>query len=108
MAMQITGAIPIPYGTYRMNRVYGIALKPKWKLRLLNHFSNIFKDLGNSLISHQLKIIKQFPYFFSSEEVVASEVNYDEIEKVINGFSKDKIPGPNGWPMDFFIDFFEL
>jgi hypothetical protein len=32
----------------------------------------------------------------------------DEILKVLKGFTKDKIPRPNGWTVEFFLYFFEL
>ena len=31
-----------------------------------------------------------------------------EVEAVLKGFKKDKIPGPDGWPVEFFLAFFDL
>ena len=31
-----------------------------------------------------------------------------EIEDVLKGFKKDKIHGPDGWPVEFFLHFFQL
>ena len=31
-----------------------------------------------------------------------------EIKNVLKGFKKDKIPGHDGWPVEFFLHFFEL
>lgn len=32
----------------------------------------------------------------------------EEIKKVLEGFEKEKIPGPNGWVVDFFLEFFDM
>ena len=31
-----------------------------------------------------------------------------EVEAVLKGFKKDKSSGPDGWPVEFFLAFFEL
>ena len=31
-----------------------------------------------------------------------------EVEAVLKGFNKDKSPGPDGWPVEFFLAFFDL
>jgi hypothetical protein len=32
----------------------------------------------------------------------------EDIESILKGFTKDKIPGPDGWTVEFFLHFFEL
>ena len=37
-----------------------------------------------------------------------AEITLTEIEDVLKGFKKDKFLGMNGWPVEFFLSFFEL
>ena len=37
-----------------------------------------------------------------------SEFTLTEIEGVLKGFKKDKSHGPDGWPVEFYLHFFEL
>jgi hypothetical protein len=32
----------------------------------------------------------------------------DEINEVLKGFATDKSPGPDGWTVEFFVQFFKL
>jgi hypothetical protein len=36
------------------------------------------------------------------------EVSEEELKEVVHSFQKDKIPGPDGWSMDFFVGLFDL
>ena len=58
----------------------------------------------------QLKVVKLFPAFLSSEEadIFVSEVSLGEVEGALKSFQKDKIPGPDGWPVEFFLVLFDL
>lgn len=55
-------------------------------------------------------IVEVFPRFFKAEEVVAlnDHVSLGEMEASLKCFKRDKSPGPDGWPMEFYINFFEL
>jgi hypothetical protein len=46
----------------------------------------------------------------SEEEVNQLEkpVTKQDIKDVLKGFSKDKIPGPDGWSVEFYLHFFDL
>ena len=35
-------------------------------------------------------------------------ITLQEVEAVLNGFKKDKSPGPDGWLIEFFLAFFDL
>lgn len=39
---------------------------------------------------------------------MASPITLNEIKTVLEGFSLSKIPGPNGWTIEFFLSFFDL
>ena len=74
------------------------------------HFKKSFEDDNLTSISAQLKIIRLFPSFFESDEkeVFSSVVTISEVEKALKYFKKDKAPGPNGWPVEFYLTFFDL
>ena len=39
---------------------------------------------------------------------VGKEISFEEIQKVLSKFFKDKIPSPNGWTIELFLDFFDI
>lgn len=51
-----------------------------------------------------MEVVWCFPSFFSIEEgkEVAKLVSMNEIVNALKGLSKDKIPGLDGWTMEFF------
>lgn len=42
------------------------------------------------------------------EEELIQEVTLGELEDTLKCFNKDKIPGPDGWSIEFYLAFFEL
>ena len=76
----------------------------------IKHFSQIFKDDNQTSILAQLKVIMLFPsiLFDEEDECFTEEVSIGDIEGDLKYFKKDKSPRPNGWPMEFFLDFFDL
>ena len=58
----------------------------------------------------QLKVIRLFHSFLSREEddSFSLVVTMREIEAALKYFKKDKSPGPDGWPVEFFLVFFDL
>ena len=71
----------------------------------VKHYSNIFKDDGNTSISDQLKIIQLFPSMLSEEEasMFTSEVTLAKVEGALKAFKRDKIPGPDGWSVKLYL-----
>ena len=61
-------------------------------------------------ISDQLKVIRLFPTFTQVEEVncFLEPITIHEVEVVLKGFKKDKSPGPDGWPIEYFLAFFDV
>ena len=77
----------------------------------VRYFSKIFKDDGHTNIEAQLKVIRLFPSFLQHHEDFESftwQISMEEIELALKSFKKDKSPGPDGWPVEFFLDFFDL
>ena len=68
------------------------------KLLGVKNFNGIFKDDNQTNIVDQLKVVKLFPAYLSSEEAncFALEVTLGEVEGALKSFKKDKSPGPDG------------
>ena len=90
----------------------GELIEDEAQLKLLgvSHFLSLFSDDGQTNIDDQLKVIRLFPSFVLEEEKESflSDFSLSEIEGVLKGFKKDKSLGPNGWPVEFYLHFFEL
>ena len=58
----------------------------------------------------QLKFIRLFPSFISAEESESftCQISSAEVEAALKSFKKDKSLGPDGWPVEFYLDFFEI
>jgi len=41
-------------------------------------------------------------------EMLMAEVSKEELKGILHSFQKDKILGPNGWTIEFFLVFLEL
>ena len=76
----------------------------------IKHFSHIFKDDDRSNILAQLKVIMLFPSMLSIEKArcFIEEFSLVEIEGALKYFKKDKSPAPDGWPVEFFLNLFDL
>ena len=76
----------------------------------IKHFSVIFKDDNKTNILDQLNIVHLFPTFLSSEEAesFSTLITVGEVEGDLKYFKRDKSPGPDGWPVELFLVFFDL
>ena len=74
------------------------------------HFSELFKDDGNTSIVDQLKVINLFLSFVQEDEVgiFLSNITLSKVEGALKGFERDKSPEPDGWTVKFFLWFFNL
>ena len=52
-------------------------------------------------------MVQYFPIFTREEDnrMLMEKVTLEELKAVLNSFQKDKIPGPYGWTMEFFLGF---
>ena len=41
-------------------------------------------------------------------ETFTCHISPEEVELALKYFKKDKSPGPDGWPVEFFLAFFDL
>ena len=74
----------------------------------VRHFKTLFEDDHLTNLEAQLKVIRLFPSFISSEKIIAftRPITILEVEKDLKLFKKDKAPGPDGWPVEFYLTFF--
>ena len=40
--------------------------------------------------------------------MLMGEVSVEQLSLVLHSFQKDKSPRPDGWPIEFFLDFFDF
>ena len=76
----------------------------------MKHFKHMFEDEGLVHIQEKLKVLSRFPSYFTIEEadLIGKHVSIGEIENVLKNFTKDKASGPDGWPVEFFLGFFDM
>ena len=57
-----------------------------------------------------MKVIRLFPSYILQEErvIFTTQITLEEVEWALKSFKKDKSPGPDGWPVEFFLAFFDL
>ena len=74
------------------------------------HFASIFKDDGGTCLVHQLKVVLLFPRMIPIEHssLLSCPVNLGEIELSLNSFKKDCSPSPDGWLVEFYLNYFDL
>ena len=74
------------------------------------YFSDIYKDDGSTSLEHQLKVVSLFPRLIPSEHssLLSRPVSLLEIELSLKYFKKYRSPGPDGWPVEFYLHFFDL
>ena len=83
---------------------------PALKLLGKQQFSVLFGDDKSTNIAYQLRVIRLFPCMNSDDDIYCflKSTTIQEVEAVLKGFKKDKSPGPHGWPVEFFLAFFDL
>ena len=76
----------------------------------VKYFSDIFRDDHQTNIVAQLKVIRLFPSFIYPDETerFSLHITLGEIEHALRSFKRDKIPRPNDWQVEFFLDFFDI
>ena len=74
------------------------------------HFSYLFSDDKSFDIAEQLNVVRLFLHMTTDEDIncFLKPISGPEVEAVLRGFKKDKSLGPDGWPVEFFLAFFDL
>ena len=76
----------------------------------VQYFKKIFADDHLTNIVAQLKVIRLFPSFICpvEKEAFTGSVTLTEVEAALKSFKRDKSSGPDGWPVEFYLAFFDL
>ena len=74
------------------------------------HFAHISCDDKQTCLLTQLQVVSLYPSMISQVNAssLIAHVTMPEIEKALKSFKKDRNPGPDGWPVDFYLHFFDL
>jgi len=75
-----------------------------------NFFQDLYKAKNKATIEEVIQVVQHFPGFTSEEynRMLMEKVTLEELKNVMDNFQKDKIPGPDGWTIEFFMGFFDL
>jgi hypothetical protein len=74
------------------------------------YFQSLFKVDQRVSMVDIVRMDLFFPRFVGEDEnkSLIEEVTEEELKEVLHNFQKDKIPGPDGWTIEFFIGLYEL
>ena len=90
----------------------GCCIEDESDLKVLGHkhFENIFKDDNQTSLFEQLKVVLLYPNMITIVDApcLAQSVTLSEVERSLHSFKKDRSPGPDGWPVEFYLHFFDL
>jgi hypothetical protein len=75
-----------------------------------NYFQNLFKAETQASIEEVVQMAQLFPRFVDEADnrLLMEEVMEKELLEVLHSFQKDKIPGPDGWTIEFFLGCYEI
>jgi hypothetical protein len=75
-----------------------------------NYFQNLFKVETQASIEEVVQVAQYFPRFVDEADnrLLMEEVTEKELLEVLHSFQKDKIPGPDGWTIEFFLGCYEV
>jgi hypothetical protein len=76
----------------------------------VRYFKSFFSDTSQINLEEWIDSVRLFPTFVNEVDVqnLEKEVTKDELFVILKGFARDKIPGPDGWTVEFFHSFFDL
>eukprot|EP00253_Pinus_taeda_P021516 PITA_21516 len=66
------------------------------------------EPLGYNL-AEIIRVAGHFPRFVDQDSVdeISAPISREELEVTLKWFQKDKSPGPDGWPIEFYLEFFD-
>jgi hypothetical protein len=75
-----------------------------------NYFENIFKAETQASIEEVVQVDHFFPRFVEEADnrLLMEEVPEKELLEVLHSFQKEKIPGLDGWTIEFFLVYYEI
>jgi hypothetical protein len=80
------------------------------KSEVMRYFSSFYKETEHNRIEEHIVAVRLYPRIVSAEDVTTLEkpCTVEEILEFLKGFTKDKSLGPDGWTVEFFLNFFDL
>jgi len=76
----------------------------------ISHFKQLFKAPQGTSLVEIISIAGHFPGFVDPDgmEDLIKPVTMGELESTLKWFKKDKSPGPDGWPVEFYLAFLDI
>lgn len=76
----------------------------------VSYFSDLYKKPKKHNIEEQLAVLKNMPLYFKEKDqaLVGGLVSMAEVERSLKAYAKDKSPGPDGWTIEFYLQFFDF
>jgi hypothetical protein len=76
----------------------------------VQHFQHIYKEPVKENIGEIMKVVSYFPRMIEEEKnkSLFRVATKEELRRVLHTFQKDKSLGLDGWPAEFYLDFFEV
>ena len=76
----------------------------------VTHFKQLFTAPNVVNLPDIISLAGKFPWFVGQEDIedLSQPVTIQELESTLKWFKKDKSPGPNGWPVEFYLAFYDL
>ena len=74
----------------------------------ITHFKDLYKAPQQSSLTEIIKVATLFPRYVdqNSTKDLLALVTFGELEYVLKWFKKDNSPDPDGWSVEFYLDFF--
>jgi len=74
------------------------------------HLQNLFQAPNETNITEIICTTRYFPQFVNEDtsRTLMEEVSEDELKVVLHSFQKSKSLGPDGWNIEFFLEFYNL
>ena len=90
----------------------GRCVEDESELKVLGqeHFAQIFKDDNKTCLLEHLNVISLYPVMISPADAswFTQPVSLSEVDFSLHSFKKDRSSGPDGWPVEFYLHFFDL
>ena len=75
----------------------------------INHFKQLYSAQRESSIAEIVRVVGFFLRYVMDEDnrMLMEEIEVEELGRVLHSFQKDKISRPDGWPIEFYLGFYE-
>lgn len=76
----------------------------------IRYFANFYAKQDDTNMVDQAWMLEHIPRFFDDTAIAHMDkvITGNEVKLVLKSFACDKSPGPDGWPAEFYIHFYDL